>query len=84
LKGIEKFSKDIHSTFPKMKGFSLRNVQFLVQFARQYTNFEIVKQLVSQIPWGHNILLLQKINKGFGTQRKPSKMVGAEAFFCIG
>lgn len=62
-KVIERLSKDLRETFPKMKGLSLRNVQFMVQFAREYPNFEIVKQLVSQIPWGHNILLLQRFDK---------------------
>ncbi len=61
-KTIKKLAKDLKSTFPEMKGFSLRNIQFMVQFAREYSGFEIVKQLVSQIPWGHNIALLQKLN----------------------
>lgn len=30
-------------------------------FAEAYPNREMVKQLVSQIPWGHNIHILQKI-----------------------
>ena len=60
-KTIEKLAKDLKSTFPDMKGFSLRNIQFMVQFAKEYLDAEIVKQLVSQIPWGHNIVLLQKL-----------------------
>ncbi len=59
-KTIEKLAKDLQSTFPNMRGFSSRNIRFMVQIAREYPDFEIVKQLVSQIPWGHNILLLQK------------------------
>lgn len=62
-KVIDRISKELRETFPQMKGLSLRNIQFMVQFAREYPNFEIVKQVVSQIPWGHNILLLQKIDK---------------------
>lgn len=61
-KTIERLAKDLKSAFPEMKGFSLRNVQFMVQFAKEYPKFEIVKQAVSQIPWGHNIVLLQKLN----------------------
>jgi len=60
-KTVEKLANDLKSSFPDMKGFSIRNIRFMVQFAREYDNCEIVKQLVSQIPWGHNILLLQKL-----------------------
>jgi predicted nuclease of restriction endonuclease-like (RecB) superfamily len=34
----------------------------MVQFARKYPEFAISQQVVGQIPWGHNILLLQKLN----------------------
>ena len=33
-----------------MKRFSPRNLRFMVQFAKEYPNLEIRKQLVSQIP----------------------------------
>ncbi|NGX53476.1 MAG: hypothetical protein K1000chlam4_00188 [Chlamydiae bacterium] len=60
-KTVEKLANDLKSSFPNMKGFSTRNIRFMVQFAREFNEYEIVKQLVSQIPWGHNILLLQKL-----------------------
>lgn len=41
--------------------FSPRNLRFMVQFAKEYPNVEIRKQLVSKIPWGHNIVLMQRI-----------------------
>lgn len=46
-KAVEKLANDLKSTFPNMKGFSIRNIRFMVQFAREYDNCEIVKQLVS-------------------------------------
>ncbi|MDN3508111.1 MAG: PDDEXK nuclease domain-containing protein [Simkaniaceae bacterium] len=60
-KTIENLSKDLKSSFPEMKGFSLTNIKYMVQFAREYPNFTIGQQVVGQIPWGHNILLLQKL-----------------------
>jgi len=33
----------------------------MVHFAKEYPDFAIGQQLVAQIPWGHNILLLQKL-----------------------
>jgi len=44
-----------------MKGFSLTNIKYMVQFAKEYSDFQISQQVVGQIPWGHNILLLQKL-----------------------
>lgn len=52
---------DLKKEFIDMKGFSSRNLRFMVQFAKEYPNFEIRKQFVSQIPWGHNIILMQKL-----------------------
>ncbi|MCF7806327.1 MAG: PDDEXK nuclease domain-containing protein, partial [Simkaniaceae bacterium] len=60
-KTIENLAKDLKSTFPEMKGFSLTNIKYMVQFAREYPEFAISQQVVGQIPWGHNILLLQKL-----------------------
>ncbi len=60
-KTVENLAKDLKSTFPEMKGFSLTNIKYMVQFAKEYPEFAISQQVVGQIPWGHNILLLQKI-----------------------
>jgi predicted nuclease of restriction endonuclease-like (RecB) superfamily len=60
-KVIEKLSKDLVSAFPDMKGFSTRNLLYMRQFFDAYPDLEITKQAVAQIPWGHNILLIQKL-----------------------
>ena len=60
-KTVENLTKDLKSTFPEMKGFSLTNIKYMVQFAKEYPEFAISQQVVGQIPWGHNILLLQKL-----------------------
>ena len=61
FKTIEKLAKDLKSAFPNMKGFSFRNLKYMVYFAKAYPDFKIRQQPVAQIPWGHNILLLQKL-----------------------
>lgn len=61
-KTIENLAKDLKSSFPNMKGFSRTNIKYMVQFAKEYPEFSISQQVVGQIPWGHNILLLQKLN----------------------
>ncbi len=57
-----RLAKDIRNELPEIKGFSERNLKFMVQFYKAYSlDVLIGKQPVSQIPWGHNILLLQKL-----------------------
>ena len=60
-KTIENLSKDLKTSFPDMQGLSSRNLKYMVHFAKEYPDFAIGQQLVAQIPWGHNILLLQKL-----------------------
>ena len=60
-KVIDRLSTDLRRAFPEMKGFSARNLLFMRGFAQAWPDEEIVKQLVSQLPWGHNIRLIQKV-----------------------
>lgn len=61
-KTIENLAKDLKSSFPEIKGFSPRNLKYMVHFAKEYPDLLIGQQAVAQIPWGHNILLLQKLS----------------------
>ena len=45
-----------------MKGLSVRNLKYMRKFAEVYPDFEIVQQVVAQIPWGHNVFLMDKIS----------------------
>jgi len=58
-KVIDRLSADLHREFPEMKGFSSRNLMFMRGFAEDFPEDSIVKQLVSQIPWGHIIRIMQ-------------------------
>lgn len=40
-KTIENLAKNLKSTFPEMKGFSLTNIKYMVQFAKEYPGFAI-------------------------------------------
>jgi DUF1016 N-terminal domain len=57
----ERLSYDLRDAFPEMKGFSPRDLQFTRTFAELYLDGGIVKQAVSQFPWGHIIILMQKV-----------------------
>ncbi len=89
---IPRLAKDIRNELPKVKGFSERNIGYMIRLAREYDDpailqqavakiqrpeakdvikapqavnqlpmNEFVQQLVSQIPWGHNILLMERV-----------------------
>ena len=69
---IPRLAKDISNELPEIKGFSERNIKFMVQLYKEYDVVTVIgkqpvsqlenrKWLVSQIPWGHNILLMQKV-----------------------
>ncbi len=86
---IPHLSKDIQNELPEIKGFSERNIGYMIRFSREYPNLLILQQpvakltkqksgskgqqlvaqpnesnmpqLVAKLPWGHNVLLMQKI-----------------------
>ncbi len=68
-KVIDKLSLDIKNEISDIKGFSTRNIKRMLRFYKEYKELSaLVPQpvaqleiLVFQIPWGHNILLIEKI-----------------------
>jgi len=52
---------DLREAYPDMDGLSSRNLLFKRSFASADPDMQIVKQLVSLLPWGHVIRLLQRI-----------------------
>jgi predicted nuclease of restriction endonuclease-like (RecB) superfamily len=83
---IPQLSRDIRNELPEVKGFSERNIGYMIRFAREYDMSailqqpvakleestesamvasqspcpQIVQDILAQIPWGHNILLIEK------------------------
>lgn len=60
-KVIDRLAEDLNSEFPGQQGYSKRNLLFMRGFAEAIPDEEIVKQPVSQIPWGHIVRLIQKV-----------------------
>jgi len=58
---IDHLAEDLQTAFPEMRGFSPRNLLFMRAFADEYRERQKVKQLVSQLPWGHVVRLIQRI-----------------------
>ena len=72
---LEQLSNDLKNDYPKVKGFSVRNCQFMIQFYKEYNQqlTSNAKQAVSHLndtsvclpvkhlSWSHNIVLMQKV-----------------------
>jgi predicted nuclease of restriction endonuclease-like (RecB) superfamily len=58
---IERLSADLRREFPEMKGFSSRNLKYMRSFAKAWDDELIVQQVVAQLPWGHNVIVLDKV-----------------------
>lgn len=61
-KVIERLAYDLRTAFPDMKGFSPRNLKYMRAFAEAWPELEFVQQAVAQIPWGHNLVLLDRLS----------------------
>jgi len=58
---IERLSQDLKRSFPHLKGFSPRNLWDMRRLSESVRGNQILRQLVAEIPWGHNLMLLNKI-----------------------
>ena len=62
-KVIDQLATDLRKEFPDSKGFSGRNLKYMRSFAQAWPDQEVVQQVVAQIPWGHNVRLLEKVDE---------------------
>jgi predicted nuclease of restriction endonuclease-like (RecB) superfamily len=58
---IDRLAHDLRQAFPEMKGFSARNLTYMRAFAGAWPEEQIVQQVVAQLPWGHNVRLLDRV-----------------------
>jgi len=58
---VEKISNDLQHDYPESSGYSARNLWDMRRFYSRYSNNEKLRQLVAEIPWGQNLLILTKI-----------------------
>ncbi|MBM7516401.1 PDDEXK nuclease domain-containing protein [Nocardioides nitrophenolicus] len=62
-KVIDRLADDLRRQFPDMTGLSRSNLKSMRQFAAAYPGVTIGQQPVGQIPWGHVMTLLQKLDE---------------------
>ncbi len=62
-KVVDRLSADLKHSFPEMKGFSPRNLKYMRRFAELWPDAQIVQRCVAQLPWRHNICLMEKVKE---------------------
>ncbi|WP_409523974.1 PDDEXK nuclease domain-containing protein [Nitrincola sp. MINF-07-Sa-05] len=60
-KVIDRLAHDLRIAFPEMKGFSPRNLKYMRAFAEAWPDVQFVQGVLAQLPWYHQIALLDKL-----------------------
>ncbi|MBK6615772.1 PDDEXK nuclease domain-containing protein [Ottowia sp.] len=60
-KVIERLAHDLRTAFPQMKGFSPRNLKYMRAFAEAWPDESFVQEVLAQLPWYHQLALLDKL-----------------------
>jgi predicted nuclease of restriction endonuclease-like (RecB) superfamily len=60
-KVIDRLAQDLRAAFPDMKGFSPRNLKYMRAFAEAWPDEEFVQAVLAQLPWYHQLALLDKL-----------------------
>lgn len=58
---IKRVAHSIKIEYPNITGFSERNLRSMKLFYNEYKDNEKWQQLVANLPWGHNVLLMEKV-----------------------
>jgi predicted nuclease of restriction endonuclease-like (RecB) superfamily len=58
---VERLSKDLRSAYPGVQGFSAPNLWNMRRFFLTYRDDTILQQLVIEIPWGQNLLIMARV-----------------------
>src|SRR5580704_6890926 len=58
---IDRLSEDLAKAFPETRGFRARNLKYMRAFAEAYPDQEFVQQPVAQLPWGHQVRILDSV-----------------------
>lgn len=59
---VQRLSADLRAAFPDMRGFSVENLKRMRRFAAAWPEDEIGSHAVAQLPWGHIVALLDKLD----------------------
>jgi len=62
---IQQLAEDLQKEFPKNSGFSERNLKYMRKFYVEYKDKPKVQPVVAQIPWSHNLIILDKTKNDY-------------------
>lgn len=60
---IASLSNDLLAAFPGAQGFSPQNLWLMRQFVLEYRDLPKLQPLVGELPWTHNVLVMQKVKQ---------------------
>lgn len=60
-KFIDNLARDIKIAYPNSTGYSVRNLKYMAKFAAEYSDEQIVQEVLAQITWYHNLALMDKV-----------------------
>lgn len=58
---IDRMAQDLTASFPGVSGFSIRNLKYMRKLAEVYPDSQFVQAVLAQLPWWHNLLILEKL-----------------------
>lgn len=58
---VEKLSKDLRKIFAGRSGLSTKNLWYMRQFYTTYRDDPNLQQLVGELPWGQNLVIMSKV-----------------------
>ncbi len=82
---IKKLAQDLKSLFPGIAGFSLRNLHYMRRMGETYVDLNCATA-VAQLPWGHNIALLERLsdnNQRFWYAQKTVENGWSRSMLCM-
>ncbi len=62
-KAFDRITHDLKVAFSDMSGLSPRNLKYMRKFAEVWPEREFVQEALAQIPWYHNLTLLEKCSE---------------------
>ncbi len=62
-KFVENLALDLRMAFPNVRGYSARNLKYMAKYALAYPEREFVQTVSAQIPWSHNVAILEKVKE---------------------
>lgn len=62
-KVIDRLSADLRERFPNARGYSPRNLKYMRAFAEAWPEWAVVQRSVAQLPWRHQIALMEKLDQ---------------------